>query len=98
MDQSQAIKFELGQLVVTPRADQLLREAGHAPEELLARHQAGDWGDVSDEERRLNDESVSAPFNIISTYQLKSGYSVTIFTKADRSATMLHVSPPRTPG
>jgi hypothetical protein len=36
--------FSLGQLVATPGALALVAGAGASPAELLARHQAGDWG------------------------------------------------------
>ena len=89
------MKFELGQIVITPKAGELLRESGHTPQELLARHQSGDWGDVTEEERKLNEEGLAKPLNVISNYHLPNGHSVMVFTKADRSVTMLHISPTR---
>lgn len=87
------MKFSLGQIVITPKATELLSAAQQRPEDLLNRHQQGDWGDISDEEKRLNDEGLVRPLNLVSVYRLSSGHSVTVFTKADRSVTMLHVSP-----
>jgi len=87
------MKFSLGQIVITPKATELLRAANQRPEDLLTRHQQGDWGDVSDEDKKLNDEGLARPLNLVSVYKLSTGYSVTVFTKADRSVTMMHVSP-----
>ena len=89
------MKFTLGQIVITPKAGELLRHAGHTPQELLVRHQSGDWGDVTDDERRLNEEGLTKPLNLVSNYKLPSGQTIMVYTKADRSVTMLHISPAR---
>jgi len=50
--------FPLGQLVATPAALALLADVRTNPSELLARHQVGDWGEVSPEdacENKLSD-------------------------------------------
>ena len=50
--------FPLGQIVATPGALEVLTQAGQSPAEFLTRHSKGDWGEVSEEDRLLNDESV----------------------------------------
>lgn len=89
------MKFELGQVVVTHLAQDLLDACGHRPEELLARHQSGDWGDVSAEERRINEQGVHNNLSLVSSYHIASGHRLTVFTKADRSYTFVHVMPQR---
>lgn len=90
------MRFSLGQLIVTPRAAQWVEEAGTTVDALLERHARGDWGEVTEEQWRLNDESLRQNLNLVSTYDLKHGDRLTIFTKADRSYTLVHLSPSRT--
>lgn len=87
------IKLELGQVVVTPRAKETLKAWGCAVEKILARHQAGDWGDISENERKLNDEGIDNHLDVVSSYSSNNGSQVTVFTKSDRSYTLVHVSP-----
>ena len=74
----------LGQVVITRNALEVLsKDAVYA---ALARHQAGDWGDVCDEDRGLNDEALKDGSRILSVY--KDGETkFWIITEADRSAT-----------
>ena len=51
-------KFSLGQVVATPGAIEVLAAAGVSVDALLARHLAGDWGDLDDQDKRLNDEAL----------------------------------------
>lgn len=91
------MKFALGQVVITSSAHQVLDECGRRPEEILARHQAGDWGDVSPRERQINDEGLRRNLSIISNYALGAGQKLTVFTKADRSCTFVHLAPHSAP-
>jgi hypothetical protein len=65
--------FRLGKLVATPGALEALDKAGQQPWQLLLRHFQGDWGDLDDEDRRLNDEAVTDGSRILSAYTLKTG-------------------------
>ncbi len=79
--------FELGQVVATPGALEVL-----APEEpiaLLLRHQSGDWGEVDAHDRRENELSVREGFRILSSYMAASGEKVWLITEADRSSTCI---------
>ena len=51
-------KFELGQLVMTPGADETLRAAHQVPLEFLVRHKNGDWGELPPEDVRENEWSL----------------------------------------
>ena len=86
-------RFKLGQVVVTPRADEMLQAWGCAVEEILERHQAGDWGDVSESQRQLNEEGINKDLDVVSTYSNNNGSKLTVFTKSDRSYTLVHISP-----
>ncbi len=83
-------RFELGQLVATPGALQLLGKLEVSPSELLARHAAGDWGAVALEDARENELSVKEGFRIVSSYLVgERARKVWIITEADRSSTCI---------
>src|ERR1017187_1113674 len=52
-----SVKFPLGHIVATPGALEAFRASGNDPLAYLARHLAGDWGDVDEHDRK--DEHVS---------------------------------------
>ena len=80
-------RFDLGRVVATPGALEVLRDAGQIPDEFLRRHVAGDWGDVDAHDRRENEFSVENGFRILSAYQTDRGVRLWIITEADRSST-----------
>ena len=56
----------------------------------MQRHVTGDWGELSEEDRRENELSVKEGFRILSAYKLpRTGVKLWIITEADRSATTL---------
>jgi hypothetical protein len=65
--------FRPGQVLATPGALEALEKAGQGVWELLAQHLQGQWGQLSDEDRRLNDEAVKDGSRILSSYVLKDG-------------------------
>lgn len=75
-------RFPLGKLVATPGA----RDLGLDFRPYLARHVAGDWGDVSEEDAAENEFSVSRPLRILSAYNTPAG-RIWVITEADRSLT-----------
>jgi hypothetical protein len=82
-------RFPLGRTVATPGA---LAALGADPRQLLAilaRHRAGDWGDLGEADRRENEFSLAHGFRLLSAYRLASGARVWIITEADRSATTI---------
>jgi hypothetical protein len=82
-------RFPLGRVVATPGALRALEEANQNPFEFLARHQAGDWGDLCEEDKRENEFSVHGGFRILSAYRTRNNTKVWVITEADRSATTL---------
>lgn len=86
-----AMKLELGDVIITPKVQQLVRAFGQEPVDLLRRHQRGDWGDVTPEQRRLNHEGLRRGLCVVSCYDFHCGQRVTIFTRPDRSCTFMHV-------
>ena len=82
--------FELGTVLATPGAMSLLEETETHPDELLSRHQTGDWGDVDDHDRGVNFQSVEYGMRIMSVYRVGDRNEVIwVITEANRSATTL---------
>lgn len=82
-------RFALGRLVATPGALKALEDAGQDPMQFVARHQAGDWGELGEEDKQENEFSVSHGLRILSAYHTALGESLWVITEADRSATTL---------
>lgn len=74
--------FPLGRVVATPGALEVLTQAGQSPAEFLTRHSKGDWGEVSAEDRQLNDEAVRDGSRILSAYRTKADVRIWIITEA----------------
>ena len=89
------IPFKLGQVVMTPSAAEAVGPIEMLT--LLARHVAGDWGVVDDEDQVTNDEAVRLGNRILSAYPVDpalpcKGFGdncVWIITEADRSVTTI---------
>ena len=82
-------KFTLGRIVATPGALEALAESGQTPEPFLARHIQGDWGNVCDEDKQLNDQSLVSGERLLSAYKTSKGERLWIITEADRSSTCI---------
>ncbi len=82
--------FSLGQLVATPGALAALAKAGQTPLEFLARHVRGDWGELTEEDRKENQLSLERGFRLLSSYRTNGGDTkLWVITEADRSATTI---------
>jgi hypothetical protein len=78
-------KFRLGRIVATPHALETITQ-----DDLLAgiaRHQAGDWGEVKVEDRASNDRALIDGTRIFSVYRSQKGKTFWVITEADRSST-----------
>ncbi len=86
-------EFSIGKLLATPAAIEALEEANVTALVLVARHVNKDWGDLSDDDKRLNDEALHDGSRILSAYILaKTSVKIWIITEAadddgDRAAT-----------
>jgi hypothetical protein len=60
-----------------------------ARHEFIYRHVQGDWGAVSEDDKRENDRAVQHGDRILSAYTTSTGERLWVITKADRSATTL---------
>ena len=85
MSAKQLTKFELGRIVTTATALDILTY-----DEILSgllRHITGDWGDVSKDDRKENDMSLEKGFRLVSVYHTDLGVKFLVTTEATRSAT-----------
>ena len=78
-------KFSLGELSMTRN----VREQLPMEEVIwaLARHMSGDWGDLWDEDKRLNDEALKNGGRLLSVYHSDVKGKFYIITEGGRSAT-----------
>src|SRR6266849_5802343 len=65
--------FSLGQVVATPGVLTALQKAGQQPQEFLARHLQGDWGDLCEDDRQENALSLERGFRLLSRYNTSAG-------------------------
>lgn len=88
-------KFKLGQIVATPGALAALQEAGQSAIPFLQRHVSGDWGEICDEDKKLNDEAVSHEGDedrmgrVLSCYRTAKNERIWLISEHDRSVTTL---------
>lgn len=75
-------KFPLGQLLATPGALDALCESGQSPAEFLLRHVQGDWGDLSGDDKQLNEEALIDGSRIMSAYRMSKGTKLWVITEA----------------
>lgn len=81
--------FNLGALVGTPAAIAAIEANEINYGSLVARHLAGDWGDVSPDDAEANSQAVLDGSRLLSAYQLDDGVQIWIITEADRSSTTI---------
>src|SRR4051812_48482346 len=82
-------KFELGQMVMTPGADQAMRTSQQVPPEFLLRHKNGDWGELPEEDVRENEWSLEHGARLFSAYTTRTDEKLWVITEWDRSVTTL---------
>src|SRR5207302_5983110 len=75
--------FKLGQVVATPGAIEALERAGQTPWSLVARHVAGDWGELSEDDRQLNNEALKDGSRILSAYTLNDEAKTKVWVITD---------------
>jgi hypothetical protein len=80
-------KFPLGQTVITPAAQAQLH-----PEDVqtcLARHAAGDWSEMKEDDRQENEIALRNELRIFSVFRDRNQVRFWIITEADRSSTCI---------
>jgi hypothetical protein len=82
--------FPLGQIVATPGALAALGKVGQTPLDFLSRHVCGDWGELSEDDRKENQLSLKRGFRLLSCYRTSADDTrVWVITEADRSVTTI---------
>ena len=79
--------FELGQIVATPGALELLERHSMTLMQFLQRHVTGDFGDLCAEDKEANNEAIWNGERILSSYKINATDKLWIITEADRSST-----------
>lgn len=78
-------RFPLGKIVTTKNAFDKLN-----PEDVvsaLSRHRRGNWGELNDKDKEMNQQALENGNRIFSTYRDRKGTKFWIITEADRSVT-----------
>jgi len=78
--------FDLGKVVATPQAIQLLEQHSMTPMQFLERHVTGDFGDLCDEDKEANNEAIWNEERVLSSYKI-GDEKLWVITEADRSST-----------
>ena len=81
--------LKLGQIVITPGALAEITDAGQTPFEFLIPHMHGNWGELSNDDKELNDIAVHQGDRILSAYRTSKGVKIWIITECDRSSTCI---------
>jgi hypothetical protein len=82
-------KFELGALVSTPGALELLASAGKQPLDYIIRHISGDWGDIDEHDRLVNEQALAHGGRLLSSYRIAGEERIWVISESDRSATTI---------
>lgn len=82
-------RFSAGQVCATPGALDAINEAGQSPMDFIGRHVVGDWGDICEDDQRVNEESLEHGLRLLSAYRTEEGVKLWVITEADRSATTI---------
>ena len=82
-------RFALGQLLITPGAMDWLAQHHVSAFDLLARHVAGDWGDVCAEDAQANEAALRYGTRLLSVYVVAGQTCYAITEKTRESTTVL---------
>lgn len=80
-------KFQLGEVVMTVGVSEVIGEGEMML--ALARHHNGDWGDLSEDDKKQNDEALKVGDRLLSSYISSKGVKFWIITEWDRSVTTI---------
>lgn len=81
------MRFALGRVVATRNCLDHLVSIGVSALPYLDRHQRGDWGNLGNSDKKVNDHAVLYGGRILSKYLLKDGTPIYVVTEADRTYT-----------
>ena len=75
-------RFNPGVLLLTRGASEAFERNGQTPLSFFQKHCSGDWGNLCDEDRMLNDQALVDGSRLLSAYTLKDGTAIWIITEA----------------
>jgi hypothetical protein len=81
--------FHPGKLLVAPAAIEALRSNSVPVVSVVLRHIAGDWGVVSEDDKRQNDVSIAIGLRLISIYRLPDQTRILVTTEWNRAHTTI---------
>ncbi len=83
------MKFDTGQVVCTTNLQNKVGadNMDSVVSRVLARHVSGDWGDLSEEDKKANDKALKNGERIMSSYNTENNIRVWVITEWDRSVT-----------
>jgi len=82
--------FQPGPVVISAGLKAALDQTGEVLDSYFIRYLHGDWGLISEEDRKINDEALLEDHgggSLMGVYQLKDRTEFWIVTEADRSVT-----------
>jgi hypothetical protein len=81
--------FPLGEVVITSNALDYLNEQNYNGLDLLKRHHSGDWCDLCDEDKEMNDDAVKSKQDRIVSAYMVDGVKLYVITEWDYSVTTI---------
>ncbi len=81
--------FSLGECVITPRAREVLASISVETNDLLRRHQSGDWADMDQHDQAANRAALNNNARVFSMYRLADQHRVYVITEGDRLVTTI---------
>ena len=78
-------RFDPGRLMITANAKEALPRS--EVDAAIGRHLHGDWGDVCESDKQINDDALKNGGRLLSVYHTKDDVTFWIITEADYSAT-----------
>jgi len=92
LHRSKVVEINVGQVLLTKGVADLARENpdfASFVKRSLERYQKADWADMSDEERRLNNQNLERSMRLFSSYESEDFPEIWITTEPDRSSSMI---------
>jgi len=86
------VAINMGRLLMTRGVNDLVAEDEAFAKFVmssLTRHQRGDWGELTDDDKQENELSLKAGYRLLSAYEAKGLPKIWTITEADRSATTI---------
>jgi predicted transcriptional regulator len=92
LHRSRIVEINVGRVLVSKGVADLARENRKFAvfvEKSLERHRRGDWGDMSDEERQLNNRNLEINRRLFSSYESGGFPEIWLTTEPDRSSSTI---------